>query len=101
MTSFFWSLNSFSDVGCSGVPSAVYIGIHGPSPAGDTFFVNLPNNGAMPMGLVTDQKAKARFAMVLSAFHAKKTISLNYYNYTTCETARAEYATPTRSVIID
>lgn len=93
------SINATAEVECSGIPSIVYVGLHGAYPASETFFVGLPGKGTMPLGLSDDDKAKARFAMAQTAFIAQKKLMLKYYNHSSCAVAQAEYAVPTFSAI--
>ncbi len=90
-----------ADVTCMAVPSVVYAGIHGPSPVGSMFWVSLPNVGTMPIGLASDDMAKARFSMAQTAFVAKKTLILKYYSHTSCKAAADARATPTYAAIVE
>ena len=92
---------AFANVKCSGVPSAVYAGIHGPGAYGSTYWVSLPNVGTMPIGRADDELAKSRFAMAQMAFIAKKTLILQYYSHTSCAEASRDIATPTYAAIVD
>jgi len=88
-----------ANVVCTGIPSAVYAGIHGPTPSGSTYWVSIPNVGTLPLGLATTDMAKDRFSLAQTAFVAKKKFILQYYSHTSCSQAAADKATPTYAAI--
>jgi hypothetical protein len=88
-------------VTCVGIPSAVSAGLVGPSPSGTTFWVALPKKGTMPIGLVSDELAKARFALALTAYTAGKTLLIEYYYKDSCSDATASRAIPNRVTILN
>jgi len=96
---FVLPFQTLADVTCHGVPTAVYAGVHGPAPSGSTFWVDIPNTGALPLGLATSEMAKARFSLAQTAFVAKKKFILKYYSHTSCKQAAADKATPTFAAI--
>jgi hypothetical protein len=90
---------AMANVICTGIPNAVYAGVHGPAPNGSTYWVSIPNVGILPLGLATSDMAKARFSLAQTAFVAKKTFTLQYYSHTSCSQAQTDIATPTYAVI--
>jgi hypothetical protein len=83
-----------ANVSCFGAVQRVYAGAHGPSPAGNMFWVQLPS-GIYRLGLVTDDLAKGRYAMALSAFMAGRPLVLKFFSHTTCDQALLDGVTPT------
>lgn len=92
---------AMANVVCTGTPSAVYAGTHGPSPSESTYWVSIPNVGTLPMGLATSDMAKARFSLAQTAFVAKIRLVLQYYGHTSCSQAIADKATPSSAAIAE
>ena len=88
------SVAAEANVACSGTVERVYAGAHGPSGAGSKFWIELAS-GTYPLGVATDDLAKARYAMALSAFAAGSTVTLMFYSHTTCAQALLDGVTPT------
>lgn len=90
----FLSLTASANVNCSGHALVVHAGIHGPIAAGNKYWVSM-ESGTYQIGLMTDEVAKARYAMLLTALTTGKTIVLKLYSHATCEQALLDGATPT------
>ena len=90
-----YSVNTFASVNCSGTPSTVWAGAHGPAPAEHSFWVSFKEGGNYYIGRVTDDLAKARFSMLQTALVAEKTVLLRFYHHSTCLEASQEKAVPT------
>lgn len=96
-----WVLPASANVVCEGIPTAIYAGVHGPGANGSTYWANLPEHGLVPLGLIGDNIADARFSMALAAYAAKKKLHLQYYSETSCVNARANITSPTYAAITD
>jgi hypothetical protein len=88
------SIAAEANVACYGTVERVYAGAHGPNGAGSKFWIELAS-GTYPLGVVTDDLAKARYAMALSAFAAGNEVVLMFYSHTTCAQALLDGVTPT------
>ena len=87
-----------ANVSCFGTVQRVYAGAHGPSPASTMFWVQIPS-GLYRLGLVTDDLAKARYAMALSAFMAGRPLILKFFAHTTCDQALLDGVIPTEMYV--
>ena len=82
---------SFGDVYCSGVPMTVLVGAEG-GQEGNLFAVFAPGWQQHMLGPGTDEMAKERLAMAITAISTGYTLVLEYWNYTDCATAIAAHA---------
>gem|GEM_PF-3976152 len=97
----FISLNAFSNVDCRGIPKRVYAGTHGPNSAGLKYWVVFNNWEVYLLGDVSNELAKARFALAQAALVANKEFELSFYSLSTCEQARNDKALPTAASLIN
>lgn len=90
-------------VTCIGTPKQVYAGAHGPSPSEQSFWLLLDgDHQKYNLGLVSDDLAKARYSMVLSALHSSSSIVMQFYylsSPSSCINAITDKATPSAMYI--
>jgi hypothetical protein len=91
------SFYSHANAICSGKPDAVYAGTHGPFPNEQTLWVSIPNVGLLPLGRDDDNMAKLRFSLAQTAFIANKTLTIKYYNSSSCAEASQNKAIPSHA----
>lgn len=89
------SIGVLANVNCSGVPERVYAGAHGGGGAGNKYWVVHPNWETYSLGSVTEELAKSRFSLAITALVAGKSIELSFYTHTDCDQAREEKVEPT------
>lgn len=95
------TFGAVANVDCRGVPKRVYAGAHGPNSAGAKYWVVFNNWDIYLLGDVSNELAKARFAMAQAALVANKELELSFYSLTTCEQARTDKALPTAASLIN
>jgi hypothetical protein len=89
-----FSFHAYGAVDCAGVPAVVYAGNNGPSPSERSFWVTI-NGLTYNLGLVDDDLAKARYSMVLAALMSSKSVSLRFYQNSSCADASQQKTVPT------
>ncbi|WP_026959403.1 MULTISPECIES: hypothetical protein [Aliagarivorans] len=86
-------------ISCTGIPRFVYAGYHGPTPAENSFGVELDTvAGILNLGQTSDTQATARYSMMLAAQRAQSTVILEFFNHSPpddCDTVVQSREVPT------
>lgn len=94
VTVAFLCFPAHGNITCAGIPEKVYAGAHGAYPSEISFWVVL-NGARYRLGDSSDNLAKARYAMALTAFSASQAVNLSFYSLDSCEAAVSGAAVPT------
>ncbi len=89
-----------ANINCSGVPERVYAGAHGGNGAGGKYWVVFSNWEAYPLGLVTEELARSRYSMAMTALVSGKSIEMSFYSHVSCLDARTAQIEPTAMSLI-
>lgn len=84
-------VSSFADVTCIGVPQAVKVGEYG---AQELYLIVTLNGMDYRLGTADDPWAKARLALVTSAFISTKTLVLKFWLSLDCNAASLNHDIP-------